>query len=90
MAINLTNAESALKNYYLDAVSEQLNKHTHPFLSRIKNSTQNVVGNTVKKLVLGGVNGGIGAGTEDGSLPRSAGNNYLTFTTPLKNLYGTI
>lgn len=90
MAVNLTNAESALKNYYLDAVTEQLNNHINPFLARINKTTQNVVGNVVKKLVVAGVNGGIGAGAEDGALPRSGSSNYLTFTTPLKNLYGTI
>lgn len=90
MAVNLTNAESALKNYYLDAVTEQLNNHINPFLARINKTTQNVVGNVVKKLVVAGINGGIGAGAEDGALPRSGSSNYLTFTTPLKNLYGTI
>ena len=37
-----------------------------------------------------GVNGGVGAGTEEGDLPSAAGNNYEQFVTTLKNLYGTI
>ena len=37
-----------------------------------------------------GINGGIGAGDEDGDLPSAYGNNYLQFVTTLKNLYGQI
>ena len=37
-----------------------------------------------------GVNGGIGAGDEDGDLPTSAENNYVVFESTLKNLFGTI
>ena len=90
MSVNLTTADSALKNYYLDAISEQLNKHTHPFLSRIMHTTEYVAGKSVNKVVIAGVNGGIGAGSEDGSLPKSSLNGYLTFKANLKNLYGTI
>ena len=36
------------------------------------------------------MNGGIGAGTEDGDLPTATGNNYGQFVTTLKNLYGVI
>ncbi len=47
-------------------------------------------GKEVKKLAIYGINGGIGAGSEDGSLPAAKGNNYAQFTATLKNLYGTI
>ena len=68
MAVNLTNADSALKSYYLDAVSEQLNNNVNPFFAKIKQSTSDVWGKEVKKLAIYGMNGGIGAGTEDGNL----------------------
>lgn len=90
MAVNLTNADSALKSYYLDAVAEQLNFSTNPFLSLIKQTTEDVWGKEVRKLAIHGINGGIGAGTEEGSLPKSGGNNYSQFVTTLKNLYGTV
>lgn len=89
MAVTLTSADSALKTYYLDAVAEQLNV-SNPFLAKIKQSTDDVWGKEVKKLAVFGLNGGIGAGTEDGDLPASAGNNYSEMVTSLKNLYGTI
>ncbi len=89
MAITLANADNALKSYYLDAVSEQLGG-ANPFLAKIKQSTDNVWGKEVKKLAIYGINGGIGAGSEDGSLPAAKGNNYAQFTATLKNLYGTI
>lgn len=90
MAITLTNADSALKTVYLDAISEQLNFNVNPFWAAIEKSTENVSGKEVKKLAIHGVNGGIGAGTEDGDLPYAAGNNYAEFVSPLKNLYGVI
>ncbi len=90
MAVNLYNADSALKSYYLDAVAEQLNFDTNPFLAVIKQTTEDVWGKEVKKLVVRGVNGGVGAGTEEGNLPGNGGNNYAQFVTTLKNLYGTI
>ncbi len=90
MAVNLTNADSALKTYYLDAITEQLNKKANPLLAAIGHSTENVYGKEVRKFTTFGVNGGIGAGTEDGNLPKAAGNLYGQMVTSLKNLYGTI
>ena len=90
MAVNLTNADSALKSFYLDAVSEQLNNKVNPFFAKIKQSTADVWGKDVKKLAIYGMNGGIGAGTEDGNLPDASSNNYAQMVSTLKNLYGTI
>ena len=90
MAVNLTNADSALKTLYLDAISHQLDNNVNPFLSAIAKSTNDVWGKEVRKLCTFGINGGIGAGSEDGSLPNASGNNYTQFVTTLKNLYGVI
>lgn len=90
MAVTLTNADKALKTFYLDAVAEQLNMKANPLLSVIKQSTDDVWGKEVRKLAVYGMNGGVGAGTEDGELPSANGNNYEQFRVTLKNLYGTI
>ncbi len=90
MAVTLTNADKALKSFYLDVVAEQLNYKTNPLLSAIKQTTDDVWGKEVRKLAIYGMNGGIGAGTEDGDLPDAVGNNYEQFVVTLKNLYGTI
>lgn len=90
MAVNLTNADSALKSFYLDAVSEQLNNNANPFLAKISQNTNDVWGKEVRKLAIYGMNGGVGAGTEDGDLPSASGNNYGEIVSTLKNLYGTI
>ena len=90
MAVNLTNADSALKSVYLDAITTQLNDNVNPFLAAIEKSSNDVYGKEVRKLAIYGMNGGIGAGTEDGELPHAAGNNYGQFVTTLKNLYGVI
>ena len=90
MAVNLTNADKALKSFYLDAVAEQLNAGANPLLAMVNHSTDDVWGKEVRKLAIYGMNGGIGAGTEDGDLPSATGNNYEQFVVTLKNLYGTI
>ena len=88
--VTMTSADSALKSYYLGAVSEQLNTAVNPLLAQIKQSTADVWGKEVRRLVQFGVNGGVGAGTEEGELPAANGNGYAQFVTTLKNLYGTI
>lgn len=86
----MTSADNALKSVYLGAVSEQLDTAINPLLAKIQRSTADVWGKEVRRLAQYGVNGGVGAGTEEGDLPSAAGNNYEQFVTTLKNLYGTI
>ena len=88
--VTINSANAALKTMYLDVVANQLNTKTHPFLAELEKTSQDVVGKLVKRLVPYGVNGGIGAGTENGSLPTPSENKYLLFQSFLKNLYGTI
>lgn len=88
--VSISSAENALKTVYLGPVAEQINTEINPLLAKIKQSTQDVWGKEVKRLVQYGINGGVGAGTETDALPSAGGNNYKTITTTLKNLYGTI
>lgn len=88
--ITLNSAENALKTLYLDVVAEQLNTAVNPLLARFEKTSSNVWGKEIRKLAPFGINGGIGAGDEDGTLPNSASNNYAQFVLTLKNLYGTI
>lgn len=83
-------ADSVLKSYYLDAVSDQLDKSANPLLAAIRKTTADVWGRDVRKAVRVGVNGGVGAGTEEGDLPKAGGNRYAQLVSTLKNLYGTI
>ena len=88
--VSIETADSALKSFYLDAVTEALDMKTNPLLAQIQRSTAEVVGKDVKKLVKFGVNGGIGAGSETGTLPAASGSGRVQLTSTLKNLYGTI
>lgn len=88
--VTLNSADSALKSFYLDAVAESLNMKTNPFLASIEHTSANVVGKDVKMAVRKSYSAGIGAGTETGDLPKASASQYLQFTLPLKNLYGTI
>ncbi len=89
MAITTSTADSALKNYYLSAVADQLNLNTNPFLARVRQSSNNVYGRDIRKLVRIGVSGGVAAGGETDPLPPGNGSNYKVFALTLKNLYGT-
>lgn len=88
--ITIQNADAALKDYYLDAVSSQLNDNISPFFSAIEKNTDNVYGKDVKLAVIRGFSGNVIAGAEDGNLPDPFKNRYANITMPLKNLYGTI
>ena len=88
--VTLSTADNALKEVYLGVVSNQLNTAINPLLAKIEQTTSDVWGKEIRKLAPYGINGGIGAGTEDGNLPLSAGNSYAQFVLTLKNLYGRI
>jgi hypothetical protein len=88
--VSLTSASNALKNVYLGVVANQLNTNANPLLGRIEQSTSDVWGKQIIKLAPYGINGGIGAGTETGTLPTAGENQYVQFITELKNLYGKI
>jgi hypothetical protein len=88
--ISLETAEKALKSLYLGVVSEQLNLGTNPLVAKIQQTTSDVFGKDIIKMVSYGINGGIGAGLETGDLPLASGNNYAQFRVELKNLFGTI
>ena len=88
--VTLTSADNALKTLYLGVVADQLNTAVNPLLARFQQTTSDVWGKEIRKLAPFGINGGIGAGTEDGLLPDAASNNYAQFVLTLKNLYGTI
>ncbi len=90
MAVTLTSADNALKSVYLEVITNQLDNYVNPFFAKIKKTTNDIYGKEVKKLVMHGVNGGVGAGSEDGTLPKASGNTYGQITATLKNLYGTI
>lgn len=88
--ITLNNADAALKDYYLDAVSALLNGSISPFFNAIEKTTENVFGKDVKMSIVKGGMGNVIAGDEDGDLPSPYSNRYYGVTMPLKNIYGTI
>lgn len=88
--VTLTNAEKALKTFYLDVVTDQLNTKINPFLARMEKTANNVYGNEIHKRVTYSLNGGISACDESGALPTAAGAGYQEFVAKLKNLYGSL
>jgi hypothetical protein len=88
--VTLTSADNALKSVYLGVISNQLNVSANPLFAKIKQTTADVWGKQIIKMAPFGINGGVGAGSEDGALPAAAGNRYVQFVSELKNLYGKI
>jgi len=88
--VTLSNADKALKTFYLGVLADQLNVGVNPLLAKIGQTTADVWGKEVKKLAPYGINGGIGSGEETDNLPKSGSNNYAQFTLTLKNLFGKI
>lgn len=88
--VTVNSAENALKSVYLGAVTELLNTKVNPLMSKIEQTSADVWGKEVRKAVSLGINGGIGAGDEDGALPKAHGTGYLQFVSTLKNLFGQI
>ena len=70
--ITLQTADKALKNFYLDAITKEIDSRVSPFLAKIEKTSANVVGKGVTKMIKLGLNGGIGAGSETGNLPESS------------------
>lgn len=88
--VTLTNADKALKTFYLGVLADQLNVGVNPLFAKIGQTSADVWGKEVKKLAPYGINGGIGSGEETDNLPASGSNNYAQFTLTLKNLFGKI
>ena len=88
--VTLESAENALKTVYLGTVTDLLNTHVNPLLTKIEQTSADVWGKEIRTAVRVGINGGIGAGDEAGTLPDAYGNNYMQFVSTLKNLYGQI
>lgn len=87
--VTLQTADSALKSFYLDAVTKEIDEKGSPFFAMIEKTSANVAGKSVTKVVKTGF-GGVGAGAEDGTLPDGNNGEYISLTAPLKNIYGTI
>ena len=88
--VTLSSADNALKSFYLEAITDSLDKKVSPFFSKIEKTSVNVTGKDVKKVVRTGINNGVGVGTETGDLPTAGEGNYIALTSTLKNMYGTI
>lgn len=89
--VNMNTVSSALKNFYIMPLREDVNLKADAFASRIMRTSTNIVGyNKIVRAALVGANGGAGAGSETGALPASGENVYVNLESDTKNLYGTL
>ena len=57
--ITIDSADKALKSYYLDVVSNSLNTKINPLLAKFEQTSADVWGKEVRKVVSNGINGGL-------------------------------
>ncbi len=88
--VTVTSTSNVLKDIYLGVIVSQLNTTTNPFYNKIVMSSEDVVGRNIISGAKIGINGGIGAGGEQGTLPVASGNTYCSLKADLKNIYGNI
>ncbi len=88
--VSVSTANKVLKDYYLDAVTQQLNANVSPFFNAIEKSSRNIIGKNVAFTIVDNHIGGIGGYGEDSTITLRARNDYYQVSIPLKNLYGAI
>lgn len=88
--LTLSKADAALKEYYLDAISAQLNQDVSPFFNEIEKTSQYVYGKYAKCTVYNGVMNRVVAMEEDDDLPNPEPNRYSEISLELKNICGSI
>ncbi|MFL0197389.1 phage major capsid protein [Clostridium sp. WILCCON 0269] len=90
MPVTMASADQVLKIVYRELLENQLNTETDPLYNAIAATTEDVTGKQVVKAAPFGINGGMGAGTETGNLPKSNPNQYKNFVSDLRNFFGTL
>ena len=89
MALNLTTADSALKEDYQPAIREQLNQEIM-MLNQIESNSRDVEGRRAVLSIHTGRNNGVGARAEAGTLPTAGNQSYAEERVTLKYNYGRI
>lgn len=89
MALNLSAADSALKEDYQPAIREQLNQEIM-MLNQIEQNTRDVEGRRAVLSIHTGRNSGVGARAEGGTLPTAGSQQYKEERVGLKYNYGRI
>lgn len=89
--ITISTINEALKVLYINPIREFVNMKADPLAARILQTSDNITGyQKIVRAVQIGANGGAGAGTETGALPKAGENMYKQFESSIMNLYGTI
>lgn len=89
MALNLSAADSALKEDYQPAIREQLNQEIM-MLNQIESNSRDVEGRRAVLSIHTGRNNGVGARAEAGTLPTAGSQSYAEERVTLKYNYGRI
>lgn len=90
MAISMQTLSDALKTYYLPSVIDQLNYKINPFFAEIEKNSEEVTGGKIVQAVRYGRNGGVGARSEEGTLPTPGNRKIKQAEFPTKNLFARI
>lgn len=87
--LNMSLAAEALKFWYLDGLTEQMNNAT-PLLAQLERDTASVQGSQIVMALRYGRNGGVGNRRDDGDLPTPNARKTKQAKWETKNLFGRI
>lgn len=87
--ITVNEAESALKNIYLESIVNDLNTKTNPFLTMIQKNTKTIATKDAIVPIRYNNQNSVRAGAEDGPLPTNSDARTAEVIVPLKNLFGS-
>lgn len=87
MSLSISNASAVLKEFYEDAVREQINGDT-PLLAQVEKNTRDIEGKRAILSLHTGRNSGVGARAENGTLPTAGQQGYAEERVPLLFNYG--
>lgn len=85
--VTLSTISDALKTDYLDVIRDQIDYGSCPLYREIEKNSDEIDGESIKMAIQYGVTGGVGAGTENGTLPTPNPRKFKQVTYETKNMY---
>lgn len=88
--MTIATISDAFKNFYLDEVRDMIDYESCPLYKEIEKNGMEVDGDTIKMAVKYGSSGGIGAGTEVGTLPTPNARKIKQVSYSVKNQFARL
>ncbi len=88
--LSMTSIANALKYFYLDGLTHQINTRSNPFSAQLEANSRYVEGYKIKKAVSYGTTGGIGNRVDTGDMPTSNPRKFVQLEWDTFNTFARI